>query len=100
MSRAKMNNTRHMVQEEVQAIQDGMIAKTALGFSQDIVRQRFDMILQKAFAQYRDETLTPERALAYMAQMVGLDDLRLALETIVQRGLMSAERRDGNATRR
>jgi hypothetical protein len=86
--------------EELQDIQDGAIAHTALGFSRQIAADRVNTILQKAFAMYRDETLTAERALTMIAQMVGLDDLRLALEQRVTRGLVSAERREGNAKRR
>lgn len=87
-------------QEEVQSIQDGAIARTALGFSRNIANERADMLLKKAMSEYRQETLTAEKALTYIAQIVGMDDLRLALQSMSERGLVSEERRDRNAQRR
>jgi DNA replication initiation complex subunit (GINS family) len=98
MSTSRLRRTDE--HEEIQNIQEGRIAQTALGFSRQIAQERMEIILKRAFAEYRERTLTAEQSLTYFAQMVGLDDLRLALEQKVAQGNVSLERREGNGKSR
>jgi len=80
------------IQEDIQMAQDGRLASASLAFMRQVQMEKERDILEIAKQSYRDSTLTPKKALCVIAELVGLDELRLRLEQIAHQGLVSEER--------
>jgi hypothetical protein len=87
-------------QRRAQAIHDGQMALHLHNYLQPALQGQRLKIVERAIAEYRGGTLTPQASFGYFAEMVGLDDLRADLETEVRRGFTARAQEEKNGTGR